>query len=74
MKQEARSRLARASMRLNAWRGGKFPHLTICAELWVLDRRLAYRTIDLILLVVFFERDHCKRQYLTYGKRSSKLE
>lgn len=60
------SRLVRLSRRLNAIRGGQFPHLTICAELWVLDRRLQCHAIDFIMLIIWWETAHCKKQYLTH--------
>lgn len=54
-------------MRLNRARGGRFEHLTICAEEWILDRRLRVLILDAMMLAIFFERDHCRKQYHTYG-------
>lgn len=61
-------------MRLNKMRGGRFPHLTICAELWLLDRRLWVMIIDAMMLVIYLERAHCQKQYWTYGLQRPPLE
>jgi len=49
MSGRAISLMARLSMRANKLRGGKMPHLTICAELWLLDKRLPIFIIDAMM-------------------------
>lgn len=58
---------AHGSILLNRKLGGKFPHLTICAEAWILHRTGRVFFLDLLMLILFFERNHCRNQYLTYG-------
>ena len=58
--------LARVSIWANRKRGG-LPHLTICAEMWILDRRLWCALLDAIILVIWWERNHCRNQYIRYG-------
>lgn len=62
----ALSLLARVSMRANRARGG-IPHLTICAEMWILDRRLWCAVLDAMILVILWERHQCRNQYIRYG-------
>lgn len=55
------------SIHLNRKMGGKFPHLTVCAEAWILHRTGRVFFLDLLMLLLFWELNHCKKQYLTYG-------
>lgn len=57
------------SIHLNRRIGGKFPHLTVCAEAWILHRTGRVFLFDLICLILFWERSHCKKQYLKYGAK-----
>jgi len=58
---------ARGSIRLNQRLGGKFPHLTICAEAWILDLRMRILFLDILMWLLFLERNHCRNQYRAYG-------
>lgn len=60
---------AHGSMHLNRRFGGKFPHLTICAEAWILHRTGRVFLLDLLMIVLFWEFNHCKKQYLAYGAK-----
>jgi hypothetical protein len=65
---------AHGSIRLNRRIGGKFPHLTVCAEAWILDYRVRIFCLDLLVLLIFRERHHCRNQYLTYGTKKMTKE
>ena len=58
---------AHGSIHLNRKMGGKFPHLTVCAEAWILDYRVRVFLLDLLMVFLFWELNHCRNQYLTYG-------
>lgn len=58
---------AHGSMHLNRRFGGKFPHLTVCAEAWILDKRVRVFFLDVLMILLFWELNHCRNQYLTYG-------
>lgn len=58
---------ARGSIHLNRKLGGKFPHLTICAEAWILDLRIRIFFFDTLMWLLFSERNHCQNQYRAYG-------
>jgi len=58
---------ARGSIHLNRRFGGKFPHLTICGEAWILDRKVRIALLDTLMFLLFLERNHCRNQYRTYG-------
>jgi len=62
-----KSLFAHGSIHLNRRLGGKFPHLTICAEAWILHHTRKIFFLDLLILVFFWERNHCRNQYLTHG-------
>jgi hypothetical protein len=55
------------SIYLNRRLGGKFPHLTICAEAWILHRTRRILFLDLLIFLIFWEMNHCRNQYLKYG-------
>lgn len=57
------------SIHLNRRMGGKFSHLTVCAEAWILHRTGRVFLLDLLMFVLFRERHHCQNQYLTYGAK-----
>lgn len=60
---------AHGSIHLNRKLGGKFPHLTICAEAWILDHRIKIFLLDSLMVLLFWEWNHCRNQYLTYGAK-----
>lgn len=62
---------AHGSILLNRKLGGKFPYLTICAEAWILDYRVRIFFLDLLMWLLFRERNHCQNQYLKYGRSYS---
>lgn len=61
---------AHGSIHLNRRLGGKFPHLTLCAEAWILDYKIRVFFLDLLMVVLFWELDHCRKQYMVYGAKS----
>lgn len=62
---------AHGSIHLNRRLGGKFPHLTVCAEAWILDYKKRIFFLDLLMWLLFRERNHCQNQYFTYGRNYS---
>lgn len=58
---------AHGSIRLNRRLGGKLPHLTFCAEAWILDHRKKIFFLDLLVFITCLETGHCRKQYLAYG-------
>lgn len=58
---------AHGSIHLNRRMGGKFPHLTVCAEAWILDYKVRVFFLDTLMVLLFWEWNHCRNQYLTYG-------
>lgn len=64
---------AHGSIHLNRKMGGKFPHLTVCAEAWILDYRVRVFLLDLLMVFLFWELNHCRNQYLTYGLNHERL-
>ena len=58
---------AHGSIHLNRRLGGKFPHLTVCAEAWILDYKVRIFLLDTLMYLLFLEKNHCQNQYLTYG-------
>jgi len=60
---------AHGSIHLNRKMGGKFPHLTICAEAWILDYKVRVFFLDFLMILLFWELNHCRKQYLTYGTK-----
>lgn len=64
---------AHGSILLNRKLGGKFPHLTICAEAWILDYKVRVFFLDALMVLLFWEWNHCRNQYLTYGVNHERL-
>ena len=64
---------AHGSIHLNRKMGGKLPHLTVCAEAWILDYRVRVFLLDLLMVFLFWELNHCRNQYLTYGLNHERL-
>lgn len=58
---------ASGSIHLNRRLGGKLPHLTFCAEAWILDHKKKVFFLDLLVFITCLETDHCRKQYLAYG-------
>jgi len=64
---------AHGSILLNRKLGGKFPHLTVCAEAWILDYKMRIFLLDLLMWLLFRECNHCQNQYLRYGRNQNAI-
>jgi len=73
MNQMTHTLSAHGSILLNRKLGGKFPHLTVCAEAWILDYRMRIFLLDLLMWLLFREHNHCQNQYLRYGRNQNAI-
>lgn len=59
---------------LNRAKGTKHPHLTLCAEFWLHDRKQLVRIMNVLAFIIWLERDHCRKQYFTYGVKNGNIQ